>query len=69
MQFFFNLDAKWGWVVNATPWPLYFRETDTLHTIEEAVWAPVTVWTGAENLSPTRILSRTVQPVASGCIV
>jgi hypothetical protein len=20
---FFNLGARWGWVVNATPWPLY----------------------------------------------
>jgi len=21
--YFFNLGARWGWVVNATPWPLY----------------------------------------------
>ena len=31
----------------------------------EAGWAPGPVWTGAENLAPTRIRSRTVQPVAS----
>ena len=23
-----NLGARWGWVVNATLWPLYLRETD-----------------------------------------
>jgi hypothetical protein len=23
---FFNLGARWWWVVNATPWPLYPRE-------------------------------------------
>ena len=28
-------------------------------------WAPGPVWTGAENLAPTGIRSRTVQPVAS----
>jgi hypothetical protein len=25
---FFNLGARWGWVVNATPRPLYLRERD-----------------------------------------
>jgi hypothetical protein len=25
---FFNLGARWRWVVNATPRPLYPRETD-----------------------------------------
>ena len=24
----FNLGRRWGWVVNATPWPLYPRERD-----------------------------------------
>jgi hypothetical protein len=24
--YFFNLGARWGWVVNATPRPLYSRE-------------------------------------------
>jgi hypothetical protein len=26
--FFFNLGARWRWVVNATPWPLYPQEGD-----------------------------------------
>jgi hypothetical protein len=28
---FFNLGARWGWVVNATPWPLYPRERPSTH--------------------------------------
>ena len=32
---------------------------------EEAGWAPGQVLTGAENLAPTGIRSRTVQPVES----
>jgi hypothetical protein len=24
----FNLSARWGWVLNALPWPLYHRERD-----------------------------------------
>jgi len=51
-RIFFNLDAKLGWMVNATLWPFYPRKTDTLPTVEEAVWAPLPIWTGAENLSP-----------------
>jgi len=31
--------------------------------LQEAVWAPGSVWTGAENLFPTGIRSRTVEPV------
>ena len=33
--------------------------------VQEAGWAPGTVWTGAENLSPPGFYPRTVQPVAS----
>jgi hypothetical protein len=50
-------DAKWGWLDNATPRPLYHQETVTLPTVQEAVWTPVPIWIGAENLSPSRILS------------
>jgi hypothetical protein len=28
---FFNLGARWGWVVNATPQPLYPRERPGSH--------------------------------------
>ena len=30
---FSNLGARWGWVVKATPWPLYPRETPGTHCI------------------------------------
>jgi hypothetical protein len=33
--------------------------------VQEAGWAPGPVWTVAENLAPTGIQSRNVQPVAS----
>jgi hypothetical protein len=33
--------------------------------VQEAGWAPGPVWTGAENLAPSGIRSRTVQLVAS----
>jgi hypothetical protein len=35
--------------------------------VQEAVWTPVPVWRGVENLATTGIRSRTVQPVASRC--
>jgi len=30
---FFNLGARWGWVVNATPRPLYHRERPVTHCV------------------------------------
>jgi hypothetical protein len=45
---YFNLGARRGWVVNATPRPLYPRE---------AWWAPGPVWTGTKNLAATWIRS------------
>ena len=41
-----------GWVVNATPLPLYTWEKDPVSIPQEAVWAPGPVWRGAENLAP-----------------
>ena len=38
---------------------------DPVTISQEVGWAPVPVWTGAENLVPTGIRSRTVPPVAS----
>jgi hypothetical protein len=46
-----------GWVVNATPRPLYPRERDPVPIVQEDGWAPGPVWTGAENLAPTGIRS------------
>jgi hypothetical protein len=37
----FDLDVSWGWVVNAKPQPL--------------VGPQVRLWTGTENLAPTKI--------------
>jgi len=37
---------------------------DPVPIAQEAGWAPGPVWTVAENLVPTSIRSRTVQPVA-----
>jgi hypothetical protein len=53
----FNLDARWGWVVNARPRPLYSRERDLVPILQEAGWVPGLVWTRAENLAPTEIRS------------
>ena len=41
-----------GWVVNATPQPLYPRERDPVPIVQEAGWVPGPVWTGMENLAP-----------------
>jgi hypothetical protein len=43
----FNLDARWGWVVKATPLTLYI--------LYEAGSVAVAVWTGTENLVRTGI--------------
>jgi len=43
-----------GWLVNATPQPLYPQEKPVL-IVEEAGWASEPVWTGAENPAPTGI--------------
>jgi len=37
--------------IYATPRPHYPRERDLVTIVQEAGWAPVSVWTGAENLA------------------
>ena len=44
------------------PAALYPRECAALPIVQEAEWAPGPVWTGALNLVPIGIRSRTVQP-------
>ena len=51
--------------MSVTPRPLFTPEKDTVPIVQEAGWTPGPVWTGAENLAPTGIRSRTVQPVGS----
>ena len=57
-SFFLTSVLDGGWVVNATPRPLYPGEKDQVSIVQEAGWAPGPVWTGAENLAPTGIRSR-----------
>jgi hypothetical protein len=51
--------------VCVTPRPLLTPGKDLVPFVQEAVWAPVPVWTGAENLAQPGFDPRTVQPVAS----
>jgi hypothetical protein len=44
--------TRCGWVVNATPWPLYIWERDLLHIEQEAGWTPAPACMGAEDLAP-----------------
>jgi hypothetical protein len=46
---FIILGSVWGWVINATPQPLYPRESSGTHYRKRWVW-PGALWTGAENL-------------------
>jgi len=46
-----------GWVIKATLQLLYPQESDPLSIVQEARCAPEPVWTGAENLDPTRMQS------------
>ena len=46
------------------PAALYLRESPGTH-VQEVVWVPGPVWTGAENLAPPEFDPRTAQPVAS----
>jgi len=52
-------------VGSVTHRPLFNPGKGLVLVVEEAGWAPGPVLTGAENLVPTAIRSRTVQPVAS----
>ena len=49
-----NLGTRSGWVVSATPRPLYPRERAPVPIAQEAGWPPGSVWTGVEerNLFP-----------------
>ena len=54
-----------GWVINVTPRPLYPRIRNPIPIVEEAGWAPVSVWTGAKMSSPSGFDPRSAQSVAS----
>jgi hypothetical protein len=44
-----NFGARWEWVNNATPQPLYPGEIFALRFVQETGWAPGPVWTCKEN--------------------
>jgi hypothetical protein len=54
---FHDHSTRRGWGVSVTPWPLFTPRKDPVPIVQEAGWAPGPVWTGAENLTPTRIQS------------
>jgi hypothetical protein len=54
---FLDLGTRMRWVVSVTPRPLSTPRKDPVPIVQEAGWAPRPVWTGAENLTPTRIRS------------
>ena len=57
---FFNFGARKGWVVKATPRPLYSLERAPVVTLQEARLASGPVWKDVENFAPTgfRTLNR-----------
>ena len=67
LYYFFNLDARWGWVVNTTPRPLYPRERPGTDCI--VGWLDLR--DGLDGCRkfrpPPGFDSRTVQSVASCC--
>jgi len=61
---FFNLSAKWEWVVNAMPRPLYPRERPGALSIRG--WVAPRAGLGVRKISPPPGFDpRTVQPVAN----
>jgi len=62
---FLDHGTRTGWRESVTPQPLFTHGKDPVPIVQEAGWAPGPVWIGVENFAPTRIRTRTVQPVAS----
>jgi hypothetical protein len=54
---FHDHGTRSGWGVRVTPRPLFTPGKDPVPVVQEAVWAPGPVWTGAKNLAPTRVRS------------
>ena len=54
---FHDHGTRRGWGVSVTPQPLFTPGKHPVPIVQEAGWTSVQVWTGAENLAPTRIRS------------
>jgi len=63
MYSLFNFCGRSGWVVNASPHPLYSHKKELVSTVQEDGWAPRPVWTGAVSPQPG-FDPRTLQSVA-----
>ena len=61
---FHDRGTRRGWVVSSTPRPHFTSGKDAVPIVQEARWVPGRC-ARAENLVPTGIRSRTVQPVVS----
>jgi hypothetical protein len=53
-----------GWMVSATPRPLYSQEGEPVPIVQEAGWESVPVWKGQKNSRPPGFEPQTLQPVA-----
>jgi len=53
---FLILSARWGCVVSHTT-PLHLQERDPVPIVQEAGWVPGPLWTGAENLPHSNVIS------------
>ena len=60
---FHDRGTRRGWVVSSTLRPHFALGKDPVPIVQEAGWAPGAGLEGAENIVPTGIRSRTVQPV------
>ena len=54
---FHDHGTRRGWGVSVMPHLLFTPRKDLVPIVQEAGWAPGPVWTGAENLAPTKIQS------------
>jgi hypothetical protein len=54
---FHDHDTRRGWGFSVTPWLLFTPEKDPVPIVQEAGWAPGSVWTGVVNPAPTGIRS------------
>ena len=50
-----HISGRWRYVVNATPLPLYRRESDPVSIVRESGWTPGSIWMSNENLAHTGI--------------
>ena len=62
---FHDRGTRRGWVVSSTPRPHFTPGKEPVSILQETGWAPQVRSGRAENLVPTGIRFRTVQPVAS----